>query len=201
MGMASEPENNAEMQKSAAFRLMNEKDRIEAQIDHQLSVLRMNDSTMQSPLLDADGFPRADIDLVSVRNARVRVIELRNDLKAVMDQIAHALQGIYVPDPTPPAAPPASANVGSSSSSPTTDTPFALVNGVAPQSPASEAGLLRGDLVFQFGDLRADAFGQPVSLTPLSQLVASSENVGTFQFAGLLRLTIDVLHSNHSIFA
>jgi 26S proteasome non-ATPase regulatory subunit 9 len=60
-----------QQQRTAALRLMDEKDRIEAQIDHQLSILRMNDSTMQSPLVDSEGFPRADIDIVSVRTVNV----------------------------------------------------------------------------------------------------------------------------------
>lgn len=69
MGMSTQqPEDPAQQQRSVALRLMNQKDRIEAQIEHQLSVLRMNESTMQSPLLDPEGFPRADIDIVSVRN-------------------------------------------------------------------------------------------------------------------------------------
>ena len=47
--------------------LMAKKDSIEAQIEHHISILRANDSTMQSPLVDTGGFPRADIDVASVR--------------------------------------------------------------------------------------------------------------------------------------
>jgi hypothetical protein len=76
MGMPI-PDNESDVtmqqqqQRAATLRLMDEKDRIEAQIEHQLSVLRMNDSTMQSPLVDSEGFPRADIDIVSVRTVNV----------------------------------------------------------------------------------------------------------------------------------
>jgi 26S proteasome non-ATPase regulatory subunit 9 len=65
--------------------------------------------------------------------ARVRVIELRNDLKAIMDQIALALQGIYPPEPAIDAA---SRELSSGASD---DTPFAMVDGVAPRSPAAQA--------------------------------------------------------------
>lgn len=36
-------------------------------------------STMHSPLVTLDGFPRNDIDVLAVRTARVRILELRND--------------------------------------------------------------------------------------------------------------------------
>lgn len=153
-----------QQQRAATLQLMNEKDRIEAQIDHQLSILRMNDSTMQTPLVDSEGFPRADIDIVSVRTvnfpsfahifkcmpsnlslcatlfdqARVRVIELRNDLKAIMDQIALALQGVYPPEPEGNSTA-ADAALGNPSSRVDDQTPFAMVNGVAPGGPAAQA--------------------------------------------------------------
>jgi hypothetical protein len=60
-----------ESARSAALALMNRKDLIDAQIQHQYSLLTMNQSTMTSPLLDPDGFPRADIDLVTVRTVRL----------------------------------------------------------------------------------------------------------------------------------
>lgn len=166
MGMPIPASNKSDLavqqQRTAALRLMDEKDRIEAHIDHQLSILRMNDSTMQSPLVDSEGFPRADIDIVSVRTvnfppfaldsissslnlfiiflrqARVRVIELRNDLKALTDQIALALQDVYPPEPEDSST---AVNVdpGNLHSSVSEDTPFAMVNGVAPGSPAAQA--------------------------------------------------------------
>jgi len=179
MGMPIPGDNKSDItmqqQRAATLRLMDERDRIEAQIEHQLSVLRMNDSTMQTPLVDSEGFPRADIDIVSVRTARVRVIELRNDLKAIMDQIALALQGIYPPEPekSPTAVDAASRELSSGASD---DTPFAMVDGVAPRSPAAQAGLQRGDLVVQFGTISKTSVGEPVSLTPLSQFVATKEN-------------------------
>lgn len=54
--------------KASVIALMDQKSRIETQIQHHMSILRSNESTMDSPLLDTEGFPRADIDIVSVRN-------------------------------------------------------------------------------------------------------------------------------------
>lgn len=112
--------------------LITQKESIEAEIETHLSILRANNSTLRSPLIDADGFPRADIDIYAVRQARVRVIELRNDLDAAMNAIQKALEVVF--DPKHAAA-------SSASEPPTTvaTTPFAKVDGVAPGSPAADA--------------------------------------------------------------
>ncbi|KAG6830716.1 hypothetical protein H0H87_007303 [Tephrocybe sp. NHM501043] len=146
--------------------LMERKKNIEEQIEAQISVLKANDSTLQTPLIDADGFPRADIDVYAVRNARVRIIELRNDLTAVTNDIAKALEAIYNPANAPKETEP----------DPSVDQrPFAKVNAVAPGSPAAEAGLQRDDLVLKFGPLDHRAFS--ASLQPLTEVVSANENV------------------------
>ena len=114
---------------------MQRKDNIEAELDAQYSILKSHNCTMQTPLVDEDGFPRADIDIYAVRHARVRVIELRNDLKAVMDSIMSGLQNVYnlalvqraSNAPDEPAANASGLH------------PFARVDGVAPGSPAATA--------------------------------------------------------------
>lgn len=123
--------------------LIARKENIEAEIEAQISVLKANSSTLQSPLVDQDGFPRADIDIYAVRGARVRIIELRNDLDAVMNAIAGALEGIYDPsltDTNGETNPPADSR----------PKPFAKVNGVAPGSPAAEAVRMHPDCLVMF---------------------------------------------------
>lgn len=119
-----------------ARKLIEQKSAIEAELQVHFSILKANDVTMETPLVDREGFPRADIDIYAVRGTRKRIIELRNDLKAVMDEIQQALETIYaVPPP------------GEGSSSPMQDVeeitvqpkPFAKVDGVAPGSPANDA--------------------------------------------------------------
>ncbi|KAF8645259.1 hypothetical protein AX16_008084 [Volvariella volvacea WC 439] len=128
--------------------LMAQRDIIEAELNTQFAILTANSADMQTPLVDAEGFPRADLDIYAIRKARVRIIELRNDLNATMEAIGKALQGVYDPNLDTPAP-------GSSGTtiSPTTQAetpaapsdeavplkPFARVNGVAPGSPAAEA--------------------------------------------------------------
>lgn len=115
--------------------LIEEKKDIEEEIEAQASILKENNSsTLHTPLIDADGFPRADIDVYAVRGARVRIIELRNDLDAVMNKIAKALESIY-----DPALAPAAGMTDSEAEASATPKPFAKVDGVAPGSPAAEA--------------------------------------------------------------
>ena len=165
--------------------LMNQKSNIEAELESNISILKANNVTMQTPLVDAEGFPRADIDIYAVRGARVRIIELRNDLKAVVDAIGKALEAIYDP------AIQRSSQIDSSSERPLQ--PFAKVDGVAPGSPAAEAvriynvltlklkriyyqGLQRDDLIVKFGQLDESSF-KSKTLQPLADLVAENEDV------------------------
>ena len=114
---------------------MQRKDNIEAELDAQYSILKSHNCTMQTPLVDEDGFPRADIDIYAVRHARVRVIELRNDLKAVMDSIMNGLQNVYNPALVQRASNAHEEPAANSSGL----HPFARVDGVAPGSPAATA--------------------------------------------------------------
>lgn len=107
------------------------KSNVEASIVSQAAILRANDSTLDSPLTDRDGFPRADIDVWAVRHARVRIIRLRNDLSSLVDKIAIALERVYasqLPGPEMDAEIPLHPLL-----------PFAKVDAVAPNSPAQLA--------------------------------------------------------------
>ncbi|KAL4251825.1 26S Proteasome non-ATPase regulatory subunit 9 [Abortiporus biennis] len=162
--------------------LMIRKDAIEAEIEAQHSILKANSSTLTTPLVDAEGFPRADIDVWAVRTARVRIIELRNDYKDVLNDIGKALEKVY--DPTIPRE---NATIAPSNSAAESATrPFAKVDGIAPGSPAAAAGLLREDLVLSFGHLTHRNFASS-SLQPLAEFVATKEN---------MEIEVKVLRSN-----
>ncbi|KAJ8080535.1 putative 26S proteasome regulatory subunit [Marasmius tenuissimus] len=152
--------------------LMAQKQNIETELDTHLSILKANDCTLRSPLVDGDGFPRADIDIFAVRGARVRIIELRNDLEAITNEIGKALEAVYDPSI-------AADNKGSATMTPSASTdspkPFAKVDGVAPGGPAAEAGLKREDLVVKFGPLIHTSFTSN-SLQPLVEVVSENEN-------------------------
>ncbi|KAI5117988.1 hypothetical protein M0805_004485 [Coniferiporia weirii] len=156
--------------------LIARKDALEADLAAQYAALAAHSATMATPLVDPAGFPRADIDIVSVRAARVRVLEIKNDLTDVLAQIARALESVHAAaavagegEPAPPA----------STRTPDADLrPFARVDGIAPGSPAASAGLQREDLFVQFGRLTSPSFppGSQNPLAPLSALVAEYEN-------------------------
>lgn len=111
--------------------LIAQKESIEKAINAQREIIDANGGLpLNVPLVDADGFPLADIDIWAVRHARVRIIELRNDLKEVMDGIGKALQGVYDPALRRSEETEAAADV---------EEPFAKVDGVLLGSPASEA--------------------------------------------------------------
>jgi len=50
---------------------------------------------MDKPLVDSEGFPRADIDVYQVRDARHKVACLRNDAADLLNQIESSLHAIH----------------------------------------------------------------------------------------------------------
>lgn len=135
-------------------RLMEEKDRLEGELKALGSLLDSHGVTMTTSLLTFDGFPRSDIDVAMVRTARSRINHLKTDYKAVMIQLEKALHQHFADQ---------ASNTASSNGSPSASIrmpyfslesyhPFARVNTVAPDSPASDATLRPGDLICKFGD-------------------------------------------------
>lgn len=131
MGMTLPAQDTAAEQVRA---LMLRKEGIEAEMEAQFSILKAQNCNMQTPLIDEEGFPRADIDVYLVRHARVRIIELRNDHKAIMDSILNGLQGVYNPALAVDMPAPVERSAGVSLLQ-----PFAKVDAVAPGSPAATA--------------------------------------------------------------
>ncbi|KAL1736592.1 hypothetical protein EV714DRAFT_241962 [Schizophyllum commune] len=163
----------------AVKELMSQKEATETMIEEQASILKSNNATMRSPLVDADGFPRDDMDIYAVRGARVRIIELRNDLNDLMNKIGKALEGVY--DPALIAPKPSEDDLRT----------FAKVNAVAPGSPAADAGLQKDDLIVKFGHLTHKSLTGG-SLQPIAELVNENEN---------RHVVIKLLRSGETIFA
>ena len=133
MGFTLPPRMNNTPSAAHARDLMARKHAIEEEMEAQFSILQSNGVNMDTPLIDPDGFPRADIDIWAVRHVRVKIIELRNDRNALMNDIGLALQNVYEPATVAREAPPNAAALGIVSE------PFAKVDGVAPGSPAASA--------------------------------------------------------------
>ena len=80
----------------------------------------------------------SNLDIYQVRGARVQIIRLRNDLKAISDDIAKALETVY--DPYNAVAESSTViEVDPPADEESNPKPFAKVDGVAPGSPAAEA--------------------------------------------------------------
>ncbi|KAG0201842.1 26S proteasome non-ATPase regulatory subunit 9 [Mortierella sp. GBA30] len=172
--------------------LMKQKDDIEAEIKKAQDELQSQKVGMTEKLVDSNGFPRSDIDLVVVTTARSNIARLKNDHKAIMLQIEEALHAVHAEaiaekqkreaekkEQEQATGVIASTSASSSSTGAQTQsqepslTPFARVNGVAPDSPAREAGLLQGDLIVAFGTVNAST---PNVMPSLSEHVQSREN-------------------------
>ncbi|KNC98458.1 uncharacterized protein SPPG_06158 [Spizellomyces punctatus DAOM BR117] len=155
-----------------AQRLVREKDALEAHIRELEQVLQSQGVGMDDPLTDAAGFPRADIDVYQIRHARVEIIRKKNDLKAIMKDIEQALHDVHAQAKLEPTVTAAETRERTTINDDNLK-PFALVNGVAPDSPADEAGMKRNDLILRFGTVDAT---HREGLKRLSDLVAGSEN-------------------------
>lgn len=141
-------------------------------IENQLSVLfdllsNKYHANMQTPLLTPDGFPRSDIDVVSIRLIRTKVIRLRNDHRAVLQLLelqlvqqlgADRLQNENLTqEPREPAA------------SSRYTIPYARASEIAPGSPALLAGLREGDEIVLFGHVHAGNHGRLLEITAVVQ--------------------------------
>ncbi|XP_029651253.2 LOW QUALITY PROTEIN: 26S proteasome non-ATPase regulatory subunit 9-like [Octopus sinensis] len=76
--------------------LMKKKKEIEDEISEYGEILEQQGGVgMTEALVDKEGYPRADIDLYSVRSSRQKIICLQNDHKAVMKEIEEELHRIH----------------------------------------------------------------------------------------------------------
>lgn len=81
---------------------------------------------METSLITHDGFPRSDINVLEIRNARVKIIRLRNDLNAIINELSEKMQSQFY-------------NSNKESESNDLGIPFAKVTEVVANSPADKA--------------------------------------------------------------
>ncbi|GAA5848198.1 hypothetical protein JCM3766R1_006763 [Sporobolomyces carnicolor] len=139
---------------------------LEALLSLHYSTLETNNqSTMKTPLVDPQGFPRSDIDVAAVRNARVEIIRGRNDLaeiEAELEQLVKEGLARSEGDTEKPAV----------SEARPVRIPFAKVNSVARDSPAQLAGLEANDLVVSISSIDSTNHD---NLAAVGRLVSQSE--------------------------
>lgn len=107
-------------------------------------------SDFSSPLVDNDGFPRSDIDLLQVRLLRRNINILRNDLKTIIEHFSKLISQQFQKQ---------TQNDSQQSSFPSKileyTIPFAILLEVAPTSPSALAGIISGDRLVKFGSIHA----------------------------------------------
>lgn len=82
--------------KEEVMKLIAKKEQIERSINDCGQILSANKNVgMSESLLDDEGFPRADIDVYAVRQARHQIICLQNDLKSIMKDIEQGLINVH----------------------------------------------------------------------------------------------------------
>ncbi|PVU92833.1 hypothetical protein BB561_003596 [Smittium simulii] len=80
---------------SSAKLLIQQKLKLEQGLLELETQLKENGAGLNTSLLDEEGFPRADIDIVTIRKIRVEIIEKQNDLKALVAKIEASLVDIH----------------------------------------------------------------------------------------------------------
>ncbi|KAJ1657949.1 putative 26S proteasome regulatory subunit [Dispira simplex] len=153
--------------------LFAQKEALETQLREVDTALQRHGAGLEDPLVDADGFPRSDIDVIAVRALRVKSIELRNDLKQTMARVEQYLHTCHQGDSTNATAPAESVSPMKliQATQVTSTSPLVVVGHVSPNSPAALAGLHKGDRIMEIGSINHSNYS---GLQQISSLVSES---------------------------
>jgi len=147
---------------------IDKKDEIEKEILALHEALESHHTNMTDELVDGEGFPRSDIDVLTVRKTRVRIIYLQNDLKNILKEIEEGLYNVHAKarENRPPVK-----KVDNSTISADLE-PFLHVDLITEGSPAEKAGLEVNDMITRFGSITLDNFS---GLKVIGELVNNSK--------------------------
>lgn len=148
-----DPDKNATKQE--VLDLMKEKDKIEEELEAWIGVLESQNVGMDDPLIDQEGFPRNDVDVAKIREARNKIICLKNDHKAIMIKIEKGLHSLHAQSREGVGA---NSKMDVENSDSKLPPAFAFVDSVAKGSPADTAGLVPGDKIVAFGSINHENF-------------------------------------------
>ncbi|XP_031426996.1 26S proteasome non-ATPase regulatory subunit 9 isoform X2 [Clupea harengus] len=152
--------------------LIKKKDEIEEQIKAYYDVLEDQGVGAEGPLVDIEGFPRADLDLYQVRTARNSISCLQNDHTSLMLEIEEALHQLHAHERAKRERDQQEAvEEGMEQESPLPPA-FARVDHVTQGSPASQAGLRVEDEIIEFGSVNPGNFQ---NLQNIASVVQHSE--------------------------
>ena len=71
------------------------KDELESQLREVVTALSTHGVRPGEPLVDAQGFPRADVDVYAVTHLRAQAARLRNDVREATERIKVALEQVH----------------------------------------------------------------------------------------------------------
>ncbi|XP_059194016.1 26S proteasome non-ATPase regulatory subunit 9 [Centropristis striata] len=163
---------NSEITMDDVKNLIKKKDDIEEQIKAYYDVLEDQGVGVEDPLVDAEGFPRADVNLYQIRQARHSISCLQNDHKAIMEEIEEALHKLHAREKAKREEDEAGGEEDTMELQVTLPPPFARVDAVSQGSPACGAGLKVGDEVIEFGSVNTGNFQ---NLQNIASVVQHSE--------------------------
>ncbi|XP_024130377.1 26S proteasome non-ATPase regulatory subunit 9 [Oryzias melastigma] len=171
--------------------LIKKKDEIEEQIKAYFDVLEDQGVGIEGPLVDAEGYPRADVNLYQIRTARHNISCLQNDHKAIMAEIEEALHKLHACEKAKRDQNQAETSEEPMEQEVTLPPPFARVDTVTEGSPASAAGLRVGDEVIEFGSVNTKNFQ---NLQNIASVVQHSEGkalrVGVIRSGQKVQMTL-----------
>uniref|UniRef100_A0A1B0G534 26S proteasome non-ATPase regulatory subunit 9 n=1 Tax=Glossina morsitans morsitans TaxID=37546 RepID=A0A1B0G534_GLOMM len=164
------------------LQLISNKDRLESRISEFGQILTNNaDIGMHGPLVDVEGYPRNDIDVHQVRQARQQIICLQNDHKALMTEIEKLMHQLHAETgsggQTEQDQQQNVDNEDGSQEDQPSEIDFRVivrVNHVAPGSPAEKAGLRNDDEIARFGTITSSNFNG--DLQSIGALVKHMQN-------------------------
>lgn len=91
----SNDQSKVEQLKRELFDLQDKRKKIEDEIKLNKIVLENNKVGMKDSLTDKDDYPRTDIDVFAVRQARSKIIHLENDAKSLIDVMQSKLEDLH----------------------------------------------------------------------------------------------------------
>ena len=178
------------------IQLSHVKDEIENQLNILFDLLRHKyNADMDTPLVTPDGFPRSDLDVVTIRLLRIRIIRLRNDDRKVIHLLDDRMAQEF--------ATRRESNIEAEEEELTTSStsryqiPFAQVREVVSGGPAFNSGLKEGDQIIVFdNDIHAannNKLGSLVSRVRLKQ----NEEIKVDLKRGEERITLKLIPSDN----
>jgi len=93
--MTDQKQRRVDELKRELFDLESKRKKIEDDILLSKVVLENNRVGMKESLTDAEDFPRNDIDVYAVRQARAKIIHLENDAKTVLNEMQSKLEELH----------------------------------------------------------------------------------------------------------